>query len=188
VNREDWLRRAVAPLTDLINATKLAEVPPVWISVGWPKGGGRGRGRLLGQCWRGTTSADGNPHVFVSPEVGPASEVLRIVTHELVHAAIGGESLHRGRFPVVASAVGLIAPWASSPAGPELGARLALLADELGPYPHAVLTEAPRLSASRAGSRLRAWRCPCGVRARVASDTFAATCGRCGQAFERKGT
>ena len=35
------------------------------------------------------------------------------------------------------------------------------------------------------GSRLRKWVCGCGIIARVASDDFQATCGRCGTAFNR---
>lgn len=35
------------------------------------------------------------------------------------------------------------------------------------------------------GSRLRKWVCGCGVIARVASDDFRATCGRCGSEFKR---
>lgn len=35
------------------------------------------------------------------------------------------------------------------------------------------------------GSRLRKWVCDCGVIARVSSDDFKATCGRCGTEFKR---
>jgi hypothetical protein len=37
------------------------------------------------------------------------------------------------------------------------------------------------------GSRLRLWQCSCGVKVRVASDDFRATCERCATSFNRKG-
>jgi len=36
------------------------------------------------------------------------------------------------------------------------------------------------------GSRLRKWECGCGVKVRVASDDFQATCDKCGSKFEYK--
>lgn len=187
MTREEWLAGAVSHLRPLIERAEVEgdlaiKVPRVWVSVGWPKGH-RGRGRAIGQCWDGTQSTDRAPHVFISPELAIADVVLATLTHELIHAALPGAK-HRGRFVEVARAVGLVRPWTATTAGPELGAELAKMAGKLGKYPHASL--APLAATQKPGSRLRLWVCECGVRVRVASDVFMASCLRCGREFKRQ--
>lgn len=134
MTREEWLISAVDELRPLFASH--AEVPPVRISVGWP--GGRGpKNGVVGQCWASHTTEDSNPAIFVSPVVKDPVEVLVTVVHEMVHAA--GKHGHRGEFARLAGAVGLMKPWKSTPASPELRATLAALADKLGPFDHAVI-------------------------------------------------
>lgn len=180
MNREDWLTAAAGELAALLSARASIAPPAVHVSVGFPKGVRGRRGRAIGQCWPGSASTDGKPHVFVSPVLAEAPDVLPVLTHELIHAA--GCDGHRGAFAKAAKAAGLIKPWTSSTAGPELTVDLAQLAGKLGPYPHAALTEKDR---ERPGSRLRLWVCACPVRVRVSSDDFQATCDICESPFER---
>lgn len=143
VTREAWLIAAVAALTPKFKALG-HDVPPVRISVGFPKGRG-GRATAIGQCHSGATAADGVAQVFVSPVLGDVIDVLETVAHELVHAvnfAEDGESGHGRKFSKIARPLGFLAPMTSSPASDELKAALRVLADELGEYPHAVLTGA----------------------------------------------
>jgi predicted SprT family Zn-dependent metalloprotease len=58
------------------------------------------------------------------------------------------------------------------------------LTDGDHPAPTPLLPEPP---ARPRGSRMRKWRCPCGVNVRVAIRSFDATCNRCGGRFELAG-
>lgn len=184
--REAWLLAAVAPLSAIVADRANAAAPPVWVSVGWPHGY-RGRRRPFGQCWRGGLSADGRPHIFVSPELTDAGTVIATLLHELIHAAVEDPSGkapvgHKGAFVTACRAVGLVKPWTATTPGPDLAPQLVDVSVALGPYPHAALHGS---STVRPGSRLRLWVCPCDVKVRVASDAFRATCDDCGQPFKR---
>lgn len=182
MTREEWLRNAAA---ELLADVVLPMAPghamaPLQISVGFPKGR-HGRGRAGGQCWSPSLARDGAAHIFVSPERDGTEvlEILGTVTHELVHAVVGPDCGHHGPFRRLALAVGFRAPLTGSVPDERLSVRLNAMAGRLGPFPHGAL----RVPPSRAGSRLRLWECACGVKARVASDDFDATCNRCGGAF-----
>src|SRR5690606_40933556 len=91
-NREDWLQRATLELRDRFTAAEFPLPEKLHLSVGFPAKGGLGaRKRVVGQCWPGTVSADGVHHIFISPLLGDAVEVLAVLVHELVHAAVGTE-------------------------------------------------------------------------------------------------
>jgi hypothetical protein len=181
--REVWLVNAAELTGELVAAAAGTPVPPLYVSVGFPKGarGGRG-GRAIGQCWDGTSSADGSPHVFICPTLATAEEVLHVLVHEQVHATVGCAAGHKGAFIKVSRAVGLVKPWTATTAGPELARKLAEIADALGPFPHAALIPVLR---AKPGSRLRLWVCDCGVKVRVASDDFEATCDLCAGSFKQ---
>ena len=185
--REAWLLAAASRTGKIVvkAAGPLSNLSPIYVSVGFPKGarGGRG-GRAVGQCWDGTSCRDGRPHVFVCPTVSDPEEVLAILLHEQVHAAVGCAEKHRGRFAKTMKAAGMVKPWTSSVPGEELAAELKVIAGKLGPYPHAPL--APQLR-TKPGSRLRLWQCECPVKVRVASDDFEATCDVCGESFKQPG-
>ena len=53
------------------------------------------------------------------------------------------------------------------------------------PCPLGIGTRGGKSRGTGSGSRLRLWTCECGVKVRVASDDFQATCNRCGSAFTR---
>lgn len=180
--REVWLRNATEHLT-LIIEKATGKVPPVYVSVGFPKGA-RGPGRAIGQCWDGSSSADGTNHIFICPTLAGAGAVLPVLLHELIHATVGCDQKHRGTFAKAMKAVGMVKPWTTSSPGPELVQTLGQIEEALGPYPHAPLTLPVRGSK---GSRLRLWECSCGIKVRVASDDFQATCGRCEGEFQEPG-
>ena len=181
--REGWLRDAAKRTGSLLAKVVDNQVPAFHVSVGFPKGA-RGKGRAIGQCWDGTSSADGSCHVFICPTLVDPAAVLPVLLHEQIHATVGCDQKHRGKFAKAMKAVGMVKPWTTSSPGPELATALAKIAEELGPYPHAALA-LPLLG--KKGSRLRLWQCECGVKVRVARDSFNATCDDCGGAFERQG-
>lgn len=181
--REVWLRNAIEAVRSLVEKAACATIPPVHISVGFPKGA-RGKGRAIGQCWDGAVSADGQCHVFICPTLATSADVLPTLVHELFHATVGVAAKHRGPFARAMKAAGMVKPFTCSLPSPELATELARIAEILGAYPHSPIALVPR---GKKGSRLRLWECSCGVKVRVARDDFSATCGLCNSEFAKPG-
>lgn len=137
--REEWLIAAADQLRE--NVFGDHEVPAFRVSVGWP--GGRGtKTTTVGQCWNTLASEDQVPQVFISPTIKDRSEVLRILTHEMIHVFDDCASGHRGQFLRVFRAIGMTGKATECDATEELRLTLADIADELGAYPHGALRKA----------------------------------------------
>ena len=181
MTREAWLLDACDHLSLIVREAG-ANCPPVAVSMGFPRHRG-GLSMSIGECWDGRMAADGRPAIFISPVLTDPVRILDVVLHELVHAAVGSECGHRGRFVTVVRSCGLVGKPTATTAGPELKHRLNDLSQQLGPLPHAHLTV---LDMPRQTTRLRLWECACNVKVRVASDFFNATCNECGCRFMRQ--
>lgn len=140
LNREAWLEQAVAELRPIFLGHGYT-VPELRVSVGWPSSGGLAtKKKTIGQCWYGTMASDGKPQLFISPLLDdPKSEqgVLATLVHEVVHTVAGPDAKHGPKFKKVMDKVGLTGKPTATVAGEDLLARLAQLADKLGPFPHA---------------------------------------------------
>ena len=183
--RERWLLRLVDALGPMF-AEHGANVPSVLISVGFPsKRATSSRNRRIGECWYGACSADGRPHVFISPVLADPAEVAGVVVHELIHAVCGAGVGHKGPFRKLALALGLEGKMTATAVGAELAKRLNALIRKLGPYPH------PKLTATggkpKQGTRMLKLECPaCGYVVRTTAKWVAVglpTCV-CGEGFE----
>jgi hypothetical protein len=95
-----------------------------------------------------------------------AVRVLDVLAHELIHA-IEPTAGHGAAFKRIALGIGLTGKMTATVAGPELAARLAVYAAELGEYPHAQLN--PGASGiKKQGTRLLKASCEsCGYVCRV---------------------
>lgn len=140
-NREAWLIAATAEISDIIGKHGVT-VPTVRVSVGFPKGGRGNNGKAIGQCWPASAAADSAPQIFIHPSQSDSVRVLDILTHELIHAADGNKSGHKGEFARVAKAVGLTGKMTATVAGESLTVTLREIVGRLGEYPHAALTAA----------------------------------------------
>src|SRR6266516_5066085 len=108
--REAWLERAASFLVDYMVQCGLPRTA-VRVSCGWPSRGGlAARVAVIGQCFPPTVCRDGIPQVFVSPRIEDSLQVLGVLLHELVHAAIGCQFGHRKEFSQAARRVGLAGP------------------------------------------------------------------------------
>jgi hypothetical protein len=182
-SREHWLQEAAAFLLDHMVECGLARVE-VRVSCGWPSRGGVGNKKLvIGQCFDPTICKDGKPQIFISPRLDENIEVLGTLLHELVHASVGCKAGHGALFSQAARKVGLAGPPTATVAGKELVPLLLAYVERAGLYPHAAIR--PVVKEKKAGSRLRLYQCQCDkpVKVRVASDTFAAQCLVCEEAF-----
>jgi hypothetical protein len=182
MNREQWLSQAAQRLAQDILAPASLTCPTVRVSCGFPSRSAlSSKAKRIGECWDGSSCKDGTPQLFISPILADPVRVLDVLTHELIHAAIGCRHKHDKTFAKAARACGLIGKPTSTEAGPELAARLNTLAATLGPYPHAAIVPTVK---PKQTTRLRLWECSCGVKVRVASDTFSAHCDDCETPFE----
>ena len=161
--REQWLLVAADMLGSEL-AQHGAEVPPVRVSVGFPRGS-HGRAKAIGQCWNATTVADGKPAIFISPELDDPVRILDVLLHELIHAAMPLGTGHRKAFSQLAAKVGLVKPWTATTASPDLKERLTKMAKHLGEFDHARVNDAKR---PRQTTRMLKVECPtCGYLVRT---------------------
>jgi hypothetical protein len=93
--------------------------------------------------------SDGSTYqIFITPLLhepvqGDGSGVLPTLAHELIHA-VAYKAGHKGEFKRVALAIGLEGKMTATLAGSELCEKLAEIAKQLGPYPHAALSATTR--------------------------------------------
>jgi hypothetical protein len=143
-NRERWLEAAI----DTYWRPRFVEVgyplpERFHVSVGFGYAAKRENAKLMGQCWSRIQSADGVPHIFVSPEIDDTAEVLRVLGHELIHSALDSDEGimdgHVKRFAEIATRLGFEGRMTETPASLELIAELFTVAEALGEYPHGAL-------------------------------------------------
>jgi hypothetical protein len=152
MNREDWLAECIAALRPMF-ADRSSPVPAkVRASCSWPsKGALAKKNRRIGEAWSSQNSGDGSFEVFISPVLSDPVAVSATLLHELVHCSVGLAEGHKGRFRAVAVAMGLEGGMTATKPGEALTETLKGIAETIGPYPHAVLTEsnAPKKQGTR---------------------------------------
>lgn len=165
--REAWLQAAILGLRP--DFEPVAPLPDsLHVSVGFPSRGGLSQkgSKTIGECWNGCCSADGAPHIFISPLLADPCRVLDVLVHELIHAALPIGTGHKGPFKRAMLALGLTGKPTATTAGPELTGRLNGLISEIGPYPHPALTH--QGTAKKQTTRMLKALCPlCGYTIRL---------------------
>lgn len=144
MNREEWLQAAVGKLRPIFLGHGYT-IPELRVSVGWPSTGGLAKKkRTIGQCWFGSTAADGKPQLFISPlldaDVKSAGGVLATLVHEVVHVAAGKDAKHGPKFVKVMKKLGLEGKPTATTAGEDLIVRFETILTELGPFDHSPIT------------------------------------------------
>jgi hypothetical protein len=180
--REWWLYHAAVFLTEMM---EVWGVPcgSVRVSCGWPSSRGMSSQQAtIGQCFPPQMCADGVPQIFVSPRIADSIQVLGVLLHELIHAAVGCEFGHGKEFSQVARRLGLEGKPTATTVGPQLHLALQEFVNARGRYPHATIAATKK---EKKGSRLRLFECACdpALKVRVAHDEFRAICMDCEQAF-----
>lgn len=135
--REQWLNefaRRARPHFKRVGA----ELPTrIRMSVGFTSHGARGK--RIGECWTDDSSADGTFEIFITPSQADSSRIADVLTHELVHAAVGIDAGHGPRFRAVATALGLEGKMTATTAGDAWHEWADPIIDKMGPIPHAEL-------------------------------------------------
>lgn len=128
----------------------------VRVSVGFTSGGARGR--AIGECWSSIASADGHFEIFLRPSLQRDSRIADVLTHELVHAAVGLEAKHGAKFKRCATALGLTGKMTATVAGDGWREWALPILAELGPMPGAPLAE---MQSGRKKQTTRLIKCEC---------------------------
>jgi len=158
-NRDSWLEAAVKELRPDFAAIGFPLPAEIRTSVGFPFGGRGGKLKTIGQCWDAQFIDDKVTQIYISPTLGDPVEILAVLVHELVHAAVGCACGHRGAFRKAALAAGLEGKMTATTAGDALKARLQKLAADLGTLPHCKLDPSGR---KKQGTRMLKAECePC---------------------------
>lgn len=149
--REEYLTRMAGEIItrilepvgyDTNDETKGPLSDGIRVSVGWPSARALNKyGRTLGQTFNPLLSKDGTTEIFITPFLDEPHEIAGVLTHELVHAAIGVKHNHNAFFEQACHKVGLDGPATSTivPPGSPLAAEIDAIVKDLGAFPHAAL-------------------------------------------------
>jgi hypothetical protein len=165
-SREDWLNA-------FVNAARVKFIEigyplpdKVRVSIGFTSTGMRGRS--IGECWNDTVSADGHFEIFLKPTTQTASRIADILTHELVHAAVGLAAKHGKKFRDCATALGLEGKMTSTVAGQAWYEWALPVLDRLGTFPYAAMAKGVSSAKPKQKTNLLKVECnECGWLARV---------------------
>ena len=137
-NREQWLSTAMEKMAERYLVKPAHKLPPkVAVSCGIPAGSLR----AIGQCWCPSTSSDGTTHIYICPTQDDPVEILHVLLHEMVHAAVGVKEKHGPAFGRLARFLGMEGPLTSTTPSDALRSELEGLSDVLGPYPHSAVSK-----------------------------------------------
>ena len=178
--REQWLAGAVDILRPVFEKAGSPIPAKVRVTCGWPCTGGRGGKRQrIGECWDDTASASRHFEIFISPTQAEPLEVLAILAHELIHAAVGLAAGHKRPFADACKALLLEGKPTATYAGEAFTAAHVETLRTLGTYPHATLNPA-KSGHKKQGTRSLRCKCPeCGWAFRATQKWIDAGLPRC---------
>lgn len=134
--REEWLQTAALTLRNPVREVTGLEIPErVRIGVGFPRRGIRSN--TLGECWSASASRDGIHEITIRITEHEPAQVLAVLLHELLHAALDNKHGHAGAFAKAHKAVGFEGSARESIMSHGLRLKLESLAEALGEYPGA---------------------------------------------------
>lgn len=170
--REAWLNAFVLYSREQFARVGAPLPEKVRVSVGFTSTGARSN--RVGECWHNEASADGHFEIFLKPTLESDARIADILTHELVHAAVGIEAGHGPAFAKVARALGLTGRMTSTTATEDWYRWALPILKELGPMPYAQLTSGKSTAKPKQKTNLLKVECPaCGFIARVTNKHIA---------------
>jgi hypothetical protein len=136
-SREAWLRAATNELRPYFEKLGLVIPEAIRFSIAFTSQGRRAT--VAGEVWPATATDDGHCELIVRADFADPLDVLGILVHQLVHAALPPDAKHGKLFRDAALRLGLEGPMRAALPGAALRERLNELAASLGPLPHARL-------------------------------------------------
>ena len=164
--REEWLGAFIAFARPEFERVGFPLPADIRASVGFPSAGIRSKS--IGECWEKAASSDGHFEIFLRPSLSPASRMADVLTHELVHAAVGLEAKHGPVFRRCATALGLEGKMTATYNGDAWREWAEPILADLGPLPAAPMNEMQHSTAKKQGTRMLKLVCNhCGFAART---------------------
>lgn len=133
--REDWLNAAARELGPAFARLKAPLPGKIRITMSLTR-----RSRAIGTCYDSSCSADETFEILIRLDQAEAIEVIAILAHELVHAAVGLDAGHGPVFARVARGLGLEGKMTSTVPGEAFKALVKPILQKLGAFPHAALS------------------------------------------------
>jgi hypothetical protein len=178
--REQFLNAALSAVKIRFADAGYPISSPIRLSIGQPIGTrGKNSKRAIAQVWPASASADGTHEMFFSPRIDDPSQTLVSIVHEVAHVAAGLSAGHGKGFAKIAKAVGLLAPWTSTPPSAELSDWIATILPGLPAFKHAALdlSQSPN---KKQGTRMIKLECSdCGWSCRTAQKNVDAGLPTC---------
>lgn len=164
--REAWLNAFVEAAKPQFENAGYPLPDKIRVAVGFTSGGKRGKS--IGECWDAGASDDEHFEIFIRPNQETDARIADILTHELVHAAVGLAARHGPKFKACANAVGLEGKMTATTAGEGWYTWALPVLSALGPIPHAKLSEGDNSGKPKQKTNLLKVECDtCGWLARV---------------------
>ena len=102
---EDWLKAAETALRPRFKKVGLYIPDDVRYAVAFPSPGARSN--TIGECWAREASADKRPTIIIRADLSLATDVLAVLTHELLHASLPPGTGHGPEFKRYMAPLGL---------------------------------------------------------------------------------
>ena len=150
-------KRAGAPIPEKVRA-----------SIGFTSKGYRAK--RVGECWDSGASGDATFEMFIVPTIDDPSTICGILTHELVHAAVGLAAGHGKEFKKIAVALGLEGKMTATTEGPKWHEWADPIIAKLGPLPHSRLQGHD--GQKKQTTRMIKLSCECGFSCRTARSNI----------------
>lgn len=163
--REEYLNAFIEkarPHFERVNAPLPSNVR---VAVGFTSRGMKGT--RIGECWSDDASADGHFEIFIKPTLTDTARICDVLTHELIHAAVGLDAGHNQHFKRVSVSLGLTGKATATVAGHDWYSWALPIISELGEMPYGALTGEHSTARKKQETALLKLECPvCGFLAR----------------------
>lgn len=164
--REQWLNAFMDSARAEFERVGYPLPEKVRVSVGFTSTGKRGTS--IGECWSEAASEDGYFEIFIRPNATSDARIADILTHELVHAAVGLRAKHGSTFKACATALGLEGRMTATTAGEDWYKWALPILSSIGPMPYGQLNDGMSSAKPKQKTNLLKVECPdCGWLARV---------------------
>ncbi len=165
--REEWLQAFIERSRFIFESHKALLPEKIRVSVGFTSNGSRGA--AIGECWSNKSSTDDHFEIFIKPTLDTPSRICDVLTHELVHAAVGIDAGHGKIFKALATKVGLEGKMTATVAGDEWHAWADDIIEELGEFNYGAIGKGISSKPKKQKTYLLKIECAsCGFVARVA--------------------
>lgn len=164
--REQWLNAFVQAARPVFSNAGYPLPDKIRVSVGFTSSGARGK--TIGECWSNLASEDGYFEIFIRPSANSDARIADILTHELIHAAVGLEAKHGPAFKSAMAALGLEGKATATVAGEAWYVWALPILTQLGAMPYGQLNDGLSSAKPKQKTNLLKVECPCcGFLARV---------------------